>query len=343
MKSIRPLIIPFFIPHMGCPHTCLFCDQKHITGRHTVPGPDDIKETIAGYLESSGSSRSPVEVAFFGGSFTAIQDSLREMLLESVQPFIRRGQVQSIRVSTRPDCISKQTCDSLRCYGVDIVELGAQSFHDHVLSASLRGHRADDTIRAVNIIREAHLKPGIQLMPGLPGETREEALESARTARDLCPSCVRIYPTVVIDNTGLADMYRQGLYTPLSFEEAIETSADMTQIIEKAGIPVIRIGLHPLAPHEQLSVLAGPYHPALGFLVRSRMKRRILDKAIIAFKKENDITGKNIIANIPFIGKEEYIGMAKDNILYLKKKYSLNNLRFYPSPDILIPEYMFEK
>ena len=339
----KPLIIPFFIPHQGCPHTCLFCDQHQITGRHIIPDTAGIRETIARYIKSAGKDRINAEVAFFGGSFTALPLPVQKNLLFAVKPFLSGGGIDSIRVSTRPDYIDEKICTMLREHGVKTVELGAQSFHDHVLSLAQRGHSAADTIRAVSTIKLSGLDAGIQLMPGLPGEKQGQAQESALIARNLFPSCVRVYPAVVLDGTGLADMYARGEYTPLTIEEAVETASDITGTIEEAGIPVIRIGLHPLSPEHVSSVIAGPYHPAMGFLVRARLKRRILDRALAEFESAHDVTGKNILVMIPSLKKEEYTGMAKENLLYLKKKYMLNSIRLYASEGCTMPECSIEK
>ncbi len=339
----KPLIIPFFIPHQGCPHTCLFCDQHQITGRHIIPDTAEIRETIARYIKSAGKDRINAEVAFFGGSFTALPLPVQKNLLFAVKPFLSGGGIDSIRVSTRPDYIDEKICTMLREHGVKTVELGAQSFHDHVLSLAQRGHSAADTIRAVSTIKLSGLDAGIQLMPGLPGEKPGQAQESARITRDLHPSCVRVYPAVVLAGTGLAEMYARGEYTPLTIEEAVETASDITGTIEEAGIPVIRIGLHPLSPEHVSSVMAGPYHPAMGFLVRARMKRRILDSVLAEFESAHDVAGKNILVMIPFSKKEEYTGMAKGNLLYLKEKYMLKNIRLYASEGCMMPECSMEK
>jgi histone acetyltransferase (RNA polymerase elongator complex component) len=200
--------IPVFVPHAGCPHRCAFCDQRAITGHIQQPGAGDVRRIIDAHLATAPATVTHIEVGFFGGSFTAIEPSIQESLLSAVTPYLQTGSVHGIRVSTRPDCLAPAALELLREYGVSCVELGAQSFNDHVLQMACRGHNADDTRRAAQRIRAAGLECVIQLMPGLPGDTAEISLAGAREAA-LLADAVRLYPTVVFAGTALADRYTQ--------------------------------------------------------------------------------------------------------------------------------------
>ena len=226
------------------------------------------------------------EVAFYGGSFTALSASKQAQLLESIRPYLAAGAVGSIRVSTRPDAIDTEGVRLLAEYGVTTVELGCQSFSDPVLQASGRGHRATDAVAAVKLLRQNGFSVGIQLMPGLPMADRHEAMISLEMALALAPDSLRVYPTVVLTATPLAETWRRGAYQPLDLEEAVDICADMQLVCRTHNIPVIRYGLQ---ANEELSggaVLAGPYHPAFGQLVKSRLWRRELERLI---KKGHDV------------------------------------------------------
>jgi len=265
-----PFVIPFFIPHQGCPHQCLFCNQNSITGKSHSAGDlrNEIEETLNQWLPRR---RKAVEThfAFYGGSFTCLPKTTQKSMLESVQPWLRRGQVDAIRLSTRPDCVDKKSCGFLADYGVQVVELGMQSLDDRVLQASLRGHTEKDCVDAVDHLREASFEVGIQLMPGLPRESRYSFMQTVKKAIAMRPSFVRLYPALVVANSGLADMYKKGEYNPLSLEMAIALTAWARRRFSKAGIRVVRMGLQPAESLEK-SLLAGPYHPAFGELVISR-------------------------------------------------------------------------
>jgi len=265
-----PLVIPLFIPHRGCPHLCLFCNQHSITaaGRAAADAAA-IGDTIRTWIRRSP-GRDAVQAAFFGGSFTCLPLAEQQRLLQAVRPFVDSGAVDTIRLSTRPDCIDAEVCRFLRDHRVGIVELGVQSFDDQVLRAARRGHTAADSRRAVQLLQQAGMAVGIQLMPGLPGETHRSFIAGIRHTVALAPAFVRLYPAVVLRNTGLAAEWRAGRYRPLSLNQAVAKTARAKELLAAAGIRVIRMGLQP-SPELAAEVVAGPYHPAFGECVQSRL------------------------------------------------------------------------
>jgi histone acetyltransferase (RNA polymerase elongator complex component) len=268
--SPKSLVIPIFIPHRGCPHQCLFCNQNSITGQTADQEGliSEIEKTITTWL-SRTHGRDRVQVAFYGGSFTCLPEEQREEMLGAVQPFLRRGDVHCIRLSTRPDCLDADICRFLRERGVEIVEVGVQSLDDNVLQRSRRGHTAEDCRRAVRVLHEAGIEVGLQLMPGLPGENSPSFFRGVREVVDLAPTFVRLYPALVVDYSGLAEIYRLGNYRPLTMNRAVALCRRAKEMLLRAGIRVVRIGLQPSASLEK-ELLAGPYHPAFGELVAAR-------------------------------------------------------------------------
>ena len=274
---MRPLIIPIFISHAGCPHKCLFCDQERITAQtHHLPGPQEVRKALDAAIGAKGFDPSRnTELAFYGGTFTGLKKARMESLLKAAAPYVRSGMVQSIRISTRPDSLDDERLTILKAYGVSTVELGAQSMNDRVLALSQRGHSAEDTIRAVRMLKDHGLKVGIQLMPGLPGDSRKEFSATTKKVLALKPHMVRLYPALVIQGTGLARMHSEGAYQPFSLEEAVNLCVENVLLFEGNGIPVIRIGLMS-SPSllEKGRIVSGPWHPAFGFLVRSAIHFR---------------------------------------------------------------------
>jgi histone acetyltransferase (RNA polymerase elongator complex component) len=263
------MIIPFFIPHAGCPHQCVFCDQKSITGKSAPPDPSSLPSTISSYL-ATDSPEVPVQVAFYGGSFTALPLEDQKRFLGAVQPFLAAGRIESIRVSTRPDAVTPGILALLKHYHVRTVELGAQSMDDEVLLLSGRGHTAAHTASAVTLLRERAFFVGLQLMPGLPGDTAARFHETVSRVISLKPDFVRLYPALVIRDTPLAELYLTGKYAPLSLDDAVDICRGAMERFEAAGIAVVRAGLQPTEELERPgTVLAGPWHPAFGQLVGS--------------------------------------------------------------------------
>jgi histone acetyltransferase (RNA polymerase elongator complex component) len=277
---LKPLIIPIFIPHTGCPHRCIFCDQERITAQSTEAIDGD---HVRGVLDLAIRSRTfdpgrNPEVAFYGGTFTGLSAERMKQLLEAVDPYIEDGLICSIRVSTRPDFVDEDRLSILEAWHVRTVELGVQSMDDRVLAMARRGHSTADVTEAVRLLRRVGFKVGIQLMPGLPGDSEETFQATIEAVVSLRPDMVRLYPAVVIAGTGLARMYEAGTYRPLTLHEAVRRCADGTIRLEGNGIPVIRIGLMS-SPSllEPGRIVAGPWHTAFGFLVRSAIHHRAIE------------------------------------------------------------------
>lgn len=264
------LVIPIFIPHSGCPHSCLFCNQIKISGATESPRTAaEITGTIETWLRRS-KPRSRVQVAFYGGSFTCLPEQEQIRLLSPVTPFIKSGAVDTIRLSTRPDCISSAILELLREYGVSVVELGVQSLNDDVLLQNRRGHTAARAKESFKALRDAGFTVGIQLMSGLPGETRRSFLAGVSQVVDWSPDLVRLYPALVVKGAELERQFRDQTFTPQSLHEAVALCARAVELFEQAGVTVARMGLQ---PSEELDAayVAGPYHPAFGEYVRSRI------------------------------------------------------------------------
>jgi radical SAM enzyme (TIGR01210 family) len=268
-------IIPIFVPHEGCPHDCVFCNQREITGVQTAMTPDKAEKIIEEYLSTMDSNESRIEIAFYGGSFTGLKMKKQIELLEVAYKYCKKGLVDNLRLSTRPDYIDEEILDNLAKYKVRVIELGVQSFVEEVLEASRRGHTIKDVIEASKLIKKSGFDLGIQLMPGLPRSTWESMLYSVRQAIKLRPTLVRIYPTLVIKDTYLAELYHQGEFTPLTLETAVEVCKEELKLFRENDIQVIRIGLQPSSGVNKEAVIAGPFHPAFRQLVESDL---VLDK-----------------------------------------------------------------
>ena len=260
-------IIPIFVPHKGCPHDCIFCNQKKISGCLQAPTEEQVYQSIQSHMLTH--DRDELEIAFFGGSFTGIPLEEQEQYLKVATAYRAQYPKLQIRASTRPDCITPNVIALLQKYHVNIIELGVQSLDDDVLLASGRGHTAKDVRTAVKCLKDAGITVGIQTMIGLPQDTKAGALQTAKEVIALQPAMVRIYPTLVIADTALAQLYEKGLYQPLSLEDAVDLSAELMDLYETANIPVIRVGLQAT---EQMDgqVMAGPYHPAFRQLANGR-------------------------------------------------------------------------
>ncbi len=282
------MIIPFFITHAGCPHQCVFCNQKSITGRIRPEDPASIPAGITRYLAARTTNK-PVQVAFYGGSFTALPLDDQRRYLESVHPFILSGQVRNIRLSTRPDCICDDILSLLKQYRVTVVELGAQSMNDEVLARSGRGHGASATRNAAALLREQGFSTGLQLMPGLPGDSDRIFRETIASVVGLRPDFVRLYPALVIRGTPLEKLYASGHYVPLTLEKAVDLCREAYQKFVKAGIAVIRMGLQPTEEIEALgTILAGPFHPAFRQLVESQIFLEKMRQALLNRREMNN-------------------------------------------------------
>jgi len=270
------VIVPFFINHHGCPHRCVFCAQKAINGYDgELPTAAAIESTVAAYRLTAGAR--PLEVAFYGGSFTCLPVATQRELLQPVTALLHKGTVSAIRISTRPDAVEPSTVALLAEQGVSTVELGVQSLDDGVLRAAGRGHDATVVAPAIKALKAAGCQVGIQLMPGLPADSPATSVASLHRALALEPAFLRLYPTVVMADTSLAQAYHAGEYVPWSLDQTIATVKRMLHGAMVAGIPVLRIGLQHAASLEVPgTVVAGPYHPALGELVQTALWRDLL-------------------------------------------------------------------
>ena len=267
---MKKITVPFFISHQGCPHTCVFCDQRIISGSGgALPGSAEISARINLWRNSANGR--PVEVAFFGGTFTALSPQLQQQLLVPVQSFLDSGAVAAIRISTRPDYINAETVRWLAGMGVKTIELGVQSMDDSVLSASGRGHDSAASRAAIRCIADNGLIAGAQLMPGLPGDTAEKSLGSLESVIAAGAAFVRIYPVVVLKGTKLAEKYRAGEYQPLTVDQGVSVCKQLLHRAMQTGTDVVRIGLQADEGLNSDSVVAGCWHPAFGQLVRSEM------------------------------------------------------------------------
>ncbi len=321
MKRTRHINIPVFIPHMGCPHTCVFCDQKKISGAFSYQSPMRVKKI----LEESFSTieeNDHVEIAFFGGSFTGIPEQEMIAYLELAQPYLKAGKARGIRLSTRPDTITPHILSILSKYGVTVIELGVQSLDSEVLIKSQRGHSVEDVFLACSMIKESGISLGVQTMLGLPGDSYEKALETAKGVVKLNPDMVRIYPALILKDTMLEEIYLDGQYSPLNLEQAVEWCADILPIYKDAGITVLRVGLQSTDTLEG-SVVAGPYHPAFGELVESRILYKKMTRYLDNLHLNNH--KRIIIRTCPQL-VSKLVGQKRENIEAIKEKYSLNEV-----------------
>ena len=319
--SARACIIPVFVPHLGCPHNCVFCNQRRISGSEGEATAETVKQTIeqSAALPRSGAKR---QLAFYGGSFTAIERKRQEELLGAAAEAVARGEIDAIRLSTRPDAIDGEVLARLRRYGVETVELGAQSMDEEVLRRSGRGHTADDVVRAAGAVKAAGFRLVLQMMTGLPGDSPEKDAETAERLIALKPDGVRIYPTVIVRDTALYDLWRAGKYREHTVEDAVEVCTRLVPLFEDAGIPVVRLGLNPTEELSRGAAVAGAYHPALGELVRSRM---LLNKARSLLAGTG--RGSRVTLGVNAAELSQMIGQKRRNVGALCEELGLRELR----------------
>ena len=322
--SARESIIPVFVPHLGCPNDCVFCNQRRISGSLSPARPEDVAAAIdrALSLTPPGTRR---QLAFYGGSFTAIPDAEQEALLGAAQPYLERGDIASIRLSTRPDAIDGAVLARLRRYGVETVELGAQSMSDSVLALSGRGHTAADVEEASRAVKAAGFRLILQMMTGLPGSDDETDIGSARSIAALGPDGVRVYPTVIVRDTALFDLWRAGRYKEHTVEDAVRVCARIVPIFEAAGIPIIRMGLNPTEDLSGGDAVGGAYHPALGELVRARIMRGRAEALL-----EGTAPGADITLRVNPRLMSQLVGQHGANRAYLREKFALKRLKILP-------------
>ncbi len=303
--------VSIFVPHLGCPNNCSFCNQKSISGKSVPPTEEDVISACE-IAKKTAPSREG-EIAFFGGSFTAIEREYMVKLLKSAYPYVKEGFFKGIRVSTRPDCIDKEVCAVLKKYGVTSVELGCQSMNDEVLEKNLRGHTVSDVENAVEILREFGFETGLQMMTGLWGSSPEKDVSTAEKIIALKPDTVRIYPTVVLENTLLEKRFRSGEYKVMSLDETVSLVSQLLLMFEENGINVIRTGLHSGGNVEE-GYVAGAYHPAFKELCESRI---YLGKI---YKELEKMSGSEIVVSVPKGALSQAIGQKKENKKRIEEK-----------------------
>lgn len=316
--------ISIFVPHIGCPNKCSFCNQRYITGVCKAPRAVDVDEAVRLAITSKNYNPETTEIAFFGGSFTAINRVYMTGLLDVAYEYVKKGLVKGIRVSTRPDAVDEEILEILKSRGVTAIELGAQSLVARVLKMNNRGHTAQDVVNASKLIKDYGFELGLQMMTGLYCDSDEGALKTAKKVIDIKPDTVRIYPTIVLKDTDLGALYDDGKYKPQTLNEAIELASKLYTMFTENGIKVIRLGLHSI---EEKAYLSGPWHPAFSELCQSRI---MLNNAIRQLNQK----GRYII----YVGKSDVskmIGQKRSNIVYLeshgfycnvKSKEGLGNL-----------------
>lgn len=322
---LKHINIPIFIPELACPHQCVFCDQKKISGRLKTPGIDEIKSTINNYLSSVEKANCRVEIAFFGGNFTGLAQADQKIYLDIAQEYVDKGMADGIRMSTRPDYINAETIKFLSCYSISTIELGAQSFDDNVLNKSGRGHTVADIINASGLIKQAGISLGLQMMTGLPASSPEAEIKTAMKIIELGADNTRIYPALVIKGTKLEELYNEGKYKPQTMEEAVEICAKLYKLFEAAGVTILKLGLH---PSEGLlsgcDLAAGQFHLSFRELVLTALWKELLQD-IPSDKSKGD----SVIIEVP-PGEINYAagyGASNKNMLlrkFAKVKYRIN-------------------
>ena len=321
----KQYIIPIFVPHLGCPNDCIFCNQKSISGQKKSMTKEEAKNIIDNYLASINKEDAEIEIAFFGGSFTAIEKEKQEELLKVAYEYVKEGKVESIRISTRPDCIDKETLKRLKKYKVKTIELGVQSANDYILKRANRGHTFKDVKKASKLIRWYGFKLGHQMMVGLPESTRIDEVNTAKQLIKLKPNMVRIYPVLVVKNTKLEKEYEEGKYQPLSVVQAVEICKEIVRLFADKKIDIIRVGLQNTEEisdpkNKQSEVVAGPYHPAFRQLVESAMWY----DAIVGKIKKLNVKVKEVEVTVNPIDVNNVIGHKKENVLKLKDTYDVD-------------------
>lgn len=321
----KQYIIPIFVPHLGCPNDCTFCNQRKISGEQKNVTEEDVKKTIEFYLDSFKDKNAKVEVAFFGGSFTGIEPELQEKLLKTAYEFIKEKKVHSIRISTRPDYINREVLKRLKKYKVKTIELGVQSTNDYILERCKRGHTFADVKKASKMIRWHGFILGHQMMVGLPESTALDELNTAKDLAKLKPKMVRIYPVLVIRGTELEKEYNMGAYEPLTVEQAVERSKELCYYFGKKRIDVIRIGLQNTETisdpkKEKSEVVAGPYHETFRGLVESSI---YYDTIVNKIKKINTKV-KEVEIRVNPQNTSNVVGYKRENINKLKDIYDVD-------------------
>ncbi|HPS25999.1 MAG TPA: radical SAM protein [Bacteroidales bacterium] len=323
--------IPIFIPHLGCPFQCVFCNQKYISGIQKAPDIEEVHAIIRQKLSTINGHGARVELAFFGGSFTCLSLEEQRLYLEAVKPYIAENKINGIRISTRPDFIDDEKLQLLKQFQVKTIELGVQSMNESTLKKVSRGHHVADVRNAAKMIKRYHIALGIQTMVGLPGEDCAMELETAREVIALQPDFVRIYPLLVLQDTTLEQWYASGKYMPLSLPEAVERVAAILEMYIANDINVIKVGLHPsdeYAPGGKL--VAGPFHPSLREMAMTKVWKRNFVQHLLPTQKIN--SQQDITIRVADSQYNYAIGYKSENKSYLKQYF--NRVRFLRSSDM---------
>jgi histone acetyltransferase (RNA polymerase elongator complex component) len=312
----------------ACPFRCIFCDQERISGRSAVPSPEDVIANVTQHLLTIPEKDSEVEVGFFGGTFTGLSRNRQESYLQTVLPFVETGKVSGIRLSTRPDFINPDILNLLGKYQVKTIELGAQSMDDLVLKRSGRGHTSMDTVIASRMILDAGFSLGLQMMIGLPGDTEERSVQTARRIIELGASETRIYPVIVIKGTPLEDLFRKKKYLPMELEQAVAITKKVVNVFDRSYVNIIRIGLHPSEGLlNKTDYVAGPFHPSFRELVMTSVWT---DRLSILFKEQ---TGKRVVIRVNPLDLHPAIGYYGKNRKLLEQHY--RSVKFIADPLII--------
>ena len=329
--SNRPFVIPIFLPHAGCPHRCVFCNQSVITGVSSRISAIQVRNSVESFLKYKSERRGIVQIAFFGGNFLGIDIDEIKRLLAAAAAFVKAGRVNSIRFSTRPDTIDPKRLDSIKNFPVSTVELGVQSMDDRVLVNTKRGHSSSDTVKALQCLKEFDYEIGVQLMVGLPGDDPGRLLASARRVAELKPDFIRIYPTVVVAGSPLAKLYKAGRYRPLPLKEAVTQVKELYRFFSRRNIQVIRMGLQATDDLEKGStILAGPYHPSFGHLVYSEI---FLDMAMSAIKSAHP-KGDRVGLHVHPRSVSKMRGLKNRNIKKLRGKFHPQSIEIVPDDSL---------
>ena len=317
-------IIPIFVPHLGCPNDCIFCNQKTISGQKDKMTKEVAKNIIDNYLKKI-KENAQIEIAFFGGSFTAIDEKEQEELLQVAYEYVKSGKVESIRISTRPDAINKKILKRLKKYKVKTIELGVQSANDYILKRCNRGHNFEDVKKASKLIRRYGFRLGHQMMVGLPESTKIDEINTAKALIKLKPKMVRIYPVLIVKNTKLEKEYNEGIYEPLPLVQAVEICKELVRMFADKNIEVIRVGLQNTdeisdPKNAESQIVAGPFHPAFRQLVESGMW---YDSIVGKIKKLN-VKVKEVEVTVNPVDCNNVIGHKKENVLKLKEIYDVD-------------------
>jgi histone acetyltransferase (RNA polymerase elongator complex component) len=325
-----PLIIPIFIIHQGCRHRCIYCNEEKAVGDHPAKITEAVFcETVYSYLHNSKRRNEPAEIAFYGGNFTGMDREYQRELLEMARYFISQGLVNGVRISTRPDCLDEECLDFLQNFSVKTVEIGAQSLVDEVLRLSWRGHSLSDIRRSSELLKSRGIKLGMHLMVGLPGDSAERFAVTIRETIALHPDMVRIHPTLVLQDTGLAEAFYRGNYKPLSMSEAIEACKAALQKLTAAGISVIRLGLQATPELEKPgAIVAGPFHPSFGSLVEEDV---FIDMAS-SILSGLEVKGKDIAFTVSPQDLSSFRGQKNRNMKAIKERFALREVFLSADP-----------